>query len=558
MSSNPSPIQQLRIPSAFWESWVGSVVFCLLMSALVAFVLQPFKPALRQFVDATVQTSLLHKLQDVAAATQPCAPAQTCVHVIGIDDDDYRNLFRQRSPLDPGLIEGLVERLREAPPRVLAIDLDLSPADDAEWPARRRLLASLEALAKTTRVLMVCPKGFDVGNPGPLDHEWVALAGRKLEFVSAAVSRDGLYYSREGALETLGVAAWRAASGNGERIDGSRAGGVARDWASACMAAADPSVDIETAQLVRPRLTAASSFAQAMETPQTFRDGIVFLGGRWGSADMFWLRGVDFPVHGINLHAWVTQTERQPPFAPSAATTTVIDVLIGLASGGVFKLLWSAIGGAKDSFALRSLLYSLFLATAILLPIFWVTSAAKLAELGVVLGAAGMILSSAVDVFLSTHEGVLSGGHEDGGHAKGDGAQAARPGRWVARVLGTVALVAAGAAIAAGDAVVGCAVAGVAAGLALALLDAGRHEREDPDEKDEKDKKDKKNEKPIDLLARLGWLAFLVAVFWHVAHEEFGPSAWALLAGFAVSAAVVRIAYRHGRTSSRPAEPHSA
>ena len=566
MSFTSSLLQRFRIPSTFWRSWVGRVVFCLLMSALVSFVLQLVKPAIRQFVDATAQASLLYRLPDMAEKTPPCAPGQACVHVIGIDDDDYRTLFRQRSPLDPKLIEGLIDRMRDAPPRVLAIDLDLSPADDSEWPARRRLLASLEALAKTTRVLMVCPKGFDAGNPGLLDHEWVALAGRELEFVSAALSRDGLYYSREGALETLGVAAWRAASNDGEGSGGSHAGTVThgldgmhsshgaptsvsargatreegglRDWARACMSTANPSVDIRTAQLIRPRLTAAASFAQALETPQAFRDAIVFLGGRWGSADIFWLRGVDFPVHGIDLHAWITLTERQPPFAPSAATATVLDILIGLASGSLFASIWSGIRRARHSFALRSFLYSLFLGTAILLPMVWLLAAAKLAELGVVLGAAGMILSSATDVFLSTHEEPLTGGHKGGRHAAAHNAQPQRRRNWAAPLLGTAALIAACVAIAFGESVIGCAMAGVAAGLALALLDVGQDEVDDPPES------------AIDLLVRLGWLSFLVAVFGYVAHEDYGASAWALVGGFAVAAALVRIVYRPARTSS--------
>ena len=120
---------------------------------------------MREFVDTNVQSTLLRQMSQADYTPRACTgtTAQAlagCIAIVGIDDADFRGVFKQQSPLNPDALRKLFDALRQSPPRVVAIDLDLSPASEEDWPARERLLASLQALSDVTQLVMVCPQGY--------------------------------------------------------------------------------------------------------------------------------------------------------------------------------------------------------------------------------------------------------------------------------------------------------------------------------------------------------------------------------------------------------------
>ncbi|MDC8770235.1 CHASE2 domain-containing protein [Roseateles albus] len=507
---------RLRIPDQFWSLWGARILNAVVMSAIVAFCLKPFETPVREFVDANVQLDLLARLGHADKLPPVCAGRTLdCISVIGIDDAEHRNIFQQRSPLDPDKLRELFDALQSAPPKVLAIDLDLSPAAPDEWPARRRLFDSLQKLSRLTQLVMVCPQGYTGGDPGALDQDWLALFGSEVQFASPDLSENGLYFDRGQGLTPLGVA---AAELSREPIQAQLA--EAKDWHAACLGARSSAHGPEL-RVIRPAAVESLNFSQALLKPDALAGRLVLLGGKWGSGDQFLLRGQSESFYGVGLHAWVAATELAPLFEPSKVAELVIEVLVGLLSGLYFAAVWAAIIKHKQSFALRSFFYLLFLGGAVVLPVAWVMTTARLAEFGVVLGTAGMILSAAADSFLSAHEGHLEAEHGAAGGYRFWPAPLAWGGGAAVLVLTLLH----------GESWLVCLAAGVIFGALIAYFDATApagsaahaHAEEHVHEH---------AERWWDLFARLFWLLIKLAALYLAMTHAHGHEAWAVWALF--------------------------
>ena len=62
----------------------------------------------------------------------PAAPSQ--VAIVRISDDDYRNLFESRSPLDAGRLQKLLEAIALGKPKAIGIDIDTSASQFQDLP----------------------------------------------------------------------------------------------------------------------------------------------------------------------------------------------------------------------------------------------------------------------------------------------------------------------------------------------------------------------------------------------------------------------------------------
>lgn len=512
-------LARLRIPDRFWSFWGARILSAVVMSAIVAICLKPFETGVREFVDANVQLGLLTRLGSATSPIPICTPEgnpKYCISVIGIDDNEHRNVFQQRSPLDPEKLRELFDAMLSAPPRALAIDLDLSPASPDEWPARRRLFESLQKLARVSPIAMVCPQAYTLGDPSALDQDWVALFGSEVNFASPDLSENGLYFDRAQGLAPLGVvlAELSAAHVRPQVRE-------ARDWHSACLGTR-VSANGPKLRVIRPAVVDSLNFSQALLKPDALTGRLVLLGGKWGTSDQFQLRGQTQSFYGVGLHAWVAATELSPLLEPPKAAELVLDVLVGLLSGLYFAAVWGAIVKHKESFALRSVFYFAFLVGALFLPVAWVMATARLAEVGVVLGTAGMILSAAADSFLSAHEGHLESEHQTSGGSR----------RWWVYLLAWGGGVSALAlTLLYGEIWPVCLAVGAMFGLLIAYFDA--HEpvtsvKPEPEHA----------ESIWDLLARLVWLLLKLAALWLALNQAPGHEAWAiwgLLAGFVMT-----------------------
>lgn len=416
------------IGKPFWELRGGKVLHAVVMSSIVAFTLQLFDGPVREFVDTTVQSTLLNQMAEPEYAPPPCTgpvgrEATNCISVVGVDDADFREVFKQQSPLNPVELQKLFDRMVQQPPRIVAIDLDLSPASEDELPARDRLRKSLVNLSKVTQVVMVCPQGYSTPKPSELDKQWVLGFGENISFASADLGADGLYYNihvkKEApnerddlTIQTLGVVTAKVfSSGPGQSSDSSN---LVKTWHEQCQQSAlsitRKSENIER-KLLLPRVVNAISFSQALDKPESLANRVVLLGGKWGINDRYTLRGQTDQFFGVTLHAWAVASEVAPSQKLTEPEVLILEVCIGLLSGFIFALIWKGVYTYRKSYALRSMLYTLFFLFAVFLPLAFIAGAAHLAKIGLTLGVAGMILSAAADSLLSSHEVLLE--HEE-------------------------------------------------------------------------------------------------------------------------------------------------
>jgi CHASE2 domain-containing sensor protein len=425
---NSSPIVRwltmVLVGEPFWSLWGGRILNTLIMSALVGTCLQLFDNQVRQFVDTTVQSTLLNQMSAEDLKVPQCNPDSpeglaNCITVVAVDDKDFRESFGQQSPLDPNKLKLLFDKMRLYPPRAVAVDLDLSPASAIDLAARDQLRSSILELSKATHVVMVCPQGYSTPEPGEFDRYWTSGFKGPGQFALPDLDADGLYYHVTSAVEgrestwqmhTLGVATAAALRGVPVSLQSS---GLPQgpDWNTACQAAGQEhksKPESQERRLIRPSPVNAISFSQALVSPQILQDRVVVLGGKWGVSDTFTLRGQPDHFYGVNLHAWVLAYELAPLPGVPEPVELLIDVLVGMLCGIAFHYIWKKISHHKEHYAARSFFYMGFFAVAIGAPLLLVLGAVHLAKYGLTLGVAGMILSSAADSFTSAHEN-----HED-------------------------------------------------------------------------------------------------------------------------------------------------
>lgn len=572
----PLWVRHVLVGSRFWPLWGGHIVSYLIIVAIVALPSHLLQNGMREFVDTNVQNGLVRKLADPDLQPGRCSDDSSqamanCIAVVGIDAAEYLQIFHQQSPLDPDTLVHLFDALLRAPPRVVGIDLDLSPASEQDWPARERLLKSLQALAKVTRLVMVCPQGFSTPEPGPLDRAWVGRFGAEVQFASAELGADGLYFNKNMALPTLGVRmAEAAAEGlpHGEKSQHAEetlqhapkhAGAV--DWDAACMANVPADARSNVAannELIRPAPVLSSSFTQTVAQPQTLANKVVLVGGKWGINDQFKLRGSNDGWYGVNLHAWVVATELAPPKDMHESAKLVMELIIGMLAGGLFALVWKGVVLHRKHFALRSLFYVSFFLVALCLPALWVTLAVSMAKIGLVLGAAGMVLSAAADSFLSSHERIFEALDDErekeeaaekqhlvaslaDSPAHAAAAKALGPSHATPLEIGLSGLLLFAALLLWGDLWWACLLGGAAAGALV-----GRHDRRTKADRAKKGASEEKAEQVprasnamcesnADLVARLLWLAIRVlALVWLLLSDHSGTVA-CLVSGFLLS-----------------------
>lgn len=158
-------------------------------------LLQPFRsPLLRMTATAALVTGLVMALHNAGYFESVEArwidamgqifkpPPSEGVVVIAITDADFErsDLFASTSPLNPGTLKRLVERVAEHRPALVAIDIELQPvpSESEERAKDRRLLYStLSDLFRksSTRWVLVQPESWEVTAAGQTQTTWEDL-----------------------------------------------------------------------------------------------------------------------------------------------------------------------------------------------------------------------------------------------------------------------------------------------------------------------------------------------------------------------------------------------
>ena len=391
------------------EGWVRQVLGCVVMSCIVATVTGFVQERFQATIDAVAQGYALARLQPEARRCDPLL--ETCISLLSIDEEEYRSVFGQRSPLDPAKLTELLSRLAAAPPKVLAIDLDLAPASDDDWAQRAPLRDALLALSERTKLVMVCPQGYSLRDPSALDRQWTrSFVGKEVRFARAELDAEGLYYDA-GAMP-LGLVAANAAELL--RQPGSEGPtSTSTDWDVWCgqapvpAAAAQSGGEVKKSRKIRPSWLPVVGYTDAGKDPELLRGHVVIFGGQYGISDRFFLHGAPDGIYGLTLHGWVAAGALASATEVPKSAEVALDVVIGLAAGFVLHGIWTTMRRHRQSFFWRSLLQLAFLGVAVGLPVLLLGLAVTGVLFGLFAGAAGMVISVTADSLFSPQEALL-------------------------------------------------------------------------------------------------------------------------------------------------------
>ena len=312
-------------------------------------------------------------------------PPQASPAVLLIDDEAFEGRFRERSPLDRGELAALLEEIGEQAPKLLVVDLDLSPGP-APTAQEDLAQAGLDEVLKAYapgRLLLATPLPARSYELALRRLRWMhELCSAGVRFAHTALFHSGSYVLRyDPTLPSLGpLAARMAGVQRDDRIAeaepcelvaeeirdieraATEAGG--RDGAPAARSvlgaayflqappAAAYYLDNEQARQLAPLNFGYERFVRrhclsgsaAGEGCSSFGDGAlrdqaVFLGGGWGQDDVH-----PTPTgrrEGVMLHAAAFHSEQVPVSDRFRPLATAAEFVLGLIVAFVLGSVWS-------------------------------------------------------------------------------------------------------------------------------------------------------------------------------------------------------------------------
>lgn len=307
---------------------VALLVWAALLSVLTAYAAGWFIKRL----NITDPDTLSWRLFASTALDDAPRPQRSEYTVLLISDAYFEGAFRQRSPLDRGELARLLGKVADgvAPQRqhVIAIDLDLSPAPDADEQERQgqhALDKTIIALARKAHVVLLCPfartenlrelqKHWMQGLLQELQAETRADAPFGLQFARSdlQIQSGGVYHYRPDA-PTLGVRA-------GEALAGARGTQDPNEAAEIC---ADPEHRRAPASLRELRKVNFTGYATlhriavdaATPVSELLRHQsprLIFVGGAYALGGDAYVAATSEEVPGAVAHAVVAYSIRYP------------------------------------------------------------------------------------------------------------------------------------------------------------------------------------------------------------------------------------------------------
>ncbi len=340
-----------------------------------------------------VEDAALHLAAPLIPAGSPEAswtapkPPRATPEVLLIDDAAFEDRFRERSPLDRAELARLLDDLRGRAPRLLVVDLDLSPGPAPTVDEERAQAALDDALRAfgPGSLLLATPLPARSFEMALRRLRWMhGLCGAGVRFAHTTLFHSGAYVLRyDPTLPSLGPLAARLAGvqaadaapfdepepcalvaeevrerdfapAGREAADGGAAG--RRTLGAAYFLQAPPAiayyVDNAQARRLAPLNFGYERFARryCVAAPAPGEDcaavdgralagGVVFLGGAWGQDDMH-----PTPLghrEGVMLHAAAFHSEQVPVSRRYQPVATAVEFMFGLVVAFVMGHLWS-------------------------------------------------------------------------------------------------------------------------------------------------------------------------------------------------------------------------
>ncbi|MFJ3485925.1 CHASE2 domain-containing protein [Pseudomonas sp. NPDC090202] len=266
------------------------------------------------------------------------------VAVVQIDPRSHEDVYRERSPLNRCELKKDLESIYTLPepPKLLVVDLDLSPAlpmDGAAGEADRACeeqLRQLLMVPRSTRTVLMAP--FEV-----LDREGQALIDQWRESLAGAVTfaeptlkiSYGLVNSQACESDSLAAAAFREYAANPAEVNNCLSEKSERLLISPSQylsgLRAVPLSQLPSRQL-DSRRNARTHFEPLYKLP------VVFFGSGFGDDDTY-LTPVG-TMYGVEVHAAAFMSLLQPTSDLKSVLGFVLDIALGLLLGKVIEKSW--------------------------------------------------------------------------------------------------------------------------------------------------------------------------------------------------------------------------
>lgn len=285
-----------------------------------------------------------------------------------IGDGYFENEFRQESPLDRRELTRLVERVLQAQPTLLAIDIDLSPgpAGSLGNAGQEELDAFLVHAALANRVPIILTAPFPVTGEKLLmeKHAWLVKmcnAGIAIAYPHIVLSQGlvmrypfrqpslGLVASKSGAARAVGHTLCQEILAGPEKSLF-----LSKAFSADLVLGAD---DLRSQRPINPEYLRNSSSMQSViqgagdnSFASSLRGRPVFLGSQFDSRDEFMTPYGK--MKGTVIHAATFYSERKPTHAVTHGTAIVLDLIFGVAAGFLFGAVWGRTNfaaGASDA-----------------------------------------------------------------------------------------------------------------------------------------------------------------------------------------------------------------
>lgn len=362
----------------------------LLLPALMIVVESCAPATYLRFEDVALQIAapLIPQGSAEGSRTAPSPPKERPT-VLLIDDEAFEGRFRERSPLDRRELAGLFEELRGGKPKLLVVDLDLSPGPalaNEEVEAQGVLDEALVSFARERPLLLAVPLPVRSHDLALQRLRWMdKLCRAGVHFAHTTLFHSGAYVLRyDPTLPSLGPLAARLADvrlgepapleepapcvlvaadvrdieraeATGAAASGSRTIGAA--YFLQAPASVAYFVDDDSARRLAPinfgyerfvRRCFLSPSASNDDCPQfnaqEIDNQVVFLGGAWGDGDLHLT-----PLghrEGVMLHAAAFHTEQVPVSKRYRSVAVAAEVALGLIVAFLMSKLWRRYFGA--------------------------------------------------------------------------------------------------------------------------------------------------------------------------------------------------------------------
>lgn len=403
--------------------WIGLVAVSLVWLARSAGLL------------ALPEDAMARTAQYLLAQRGPFEPGGYAV--VEIDDEEYRELFGGRTPLDPEVMTIFVEALLDASgaqgrcggsrqaAAPVGFNVDLSPGEAGANDERYEALAmALRRLSACRPTVIACPQSVETGDPPDGDLRWLRLlthedaaAGRPVTLASTTLDSHLLRPSAK--RHELGVVLGDLAAGRGAATDDAAAADCACPWraeaARHCEGVGAGQAALDASGLVVPFRARRYRFSESLlQMPQVGTEPVVIVGGGFGTQGRFAvaaLPGFQRGASGAMANAFLARSVREKPVAPSRGALAAADLVVALAASAALMLLWRRIAARSQRYALRALDYAGVIAVFAGVPLACVLVAVQEPRLLPWASSAAIVaLATGLRSAMSGYEMLLNGG----------------------------------------------------------------------------------------------------------------------------------------------------